>query len=120
VIVLDALHDLPYDEAMRLLASHVGEEVRIITTDLSSLWRTAYPAPTIEACHAVNHAMRKQAFVYNYGTLEATLLAAGFSEVTRMPSDDGTLIVEARGTGGGEPSHLAEPRAMYLRDMNVR
>lgn len=120
MIVIEHLHDLPYDEAFRLLASHVGEEVRIITPDLSWMWRTQYPSPSIEACHQVNHAIRQYAFVYNYRTLEATLLAAGFSRVVRISSDEGTLIVEASGSGGSAPIYLEEPREMYLRDVNVR
>jgi hypothetical protein len=120
VIVLSHLHELPYEEAFRLLASHVGEEVRIITPDLTFIWRTQYPAPTIEACHEVNRAMRQYAFVYNYGTLEATLLAAGFGRVVRVEAEEGTLMVEAGGSGGVAPAYFDEPRAMYLRDVNVR
>ncbi|HEV7920832.1 MAG TPA: hypothetical protein VGR02_08595 [Thermoanaerobaculia bacterium] len=120
MISVENLHELPYGEAFRLLASHVGEEVRIVTPDLSWMWRTQYPSPTIEACHAVNHAMRRYRFVYNFGTLEATLLAAGFSLITRVSSEPGTLVVEAGGTGGRAPAYFEAPREMYTRDVNVR
>ena len=120
MIVIADLHALPYDEAFRLLASHLSEEVRIETPDLSWMWRTQYPAPTIEACHQVNHAMREHAFVYNFRTLEATLLAAGFARVERVPSEDGTLVVEAGGRGGVAPEYFDAPREMYERDVNIR
>lgn len=120
MISIENLHELPYEQGFALLASHAGEEVRITTPDLSWMWRTQYPAPTIVACHAVNHAMRRYAFVYNFGTLEATLLAAGFSHVVRLPAEEGTLVVEAGGTGGRAPEYFEAPREMYLRDVKIR
>ncbi|HKO55290.1 MAG TPA: hypothetical protein VJ276_05385 [Thermoanaerobaculia bacterium] len=120
MIVFSSIHELAYDEAFRLLASHVGEEVRVITPDLSWIWKTHYREPTIEACHEVNRAMRQYAFVYNYGTLEATLLACGYARVVRLPSEEGMLVVEASGTGGVAPPYFEGAREMYLRDLNVR
>lgn len=119
---IDDLHLKPYDEALELLARLCAEgtPVRIETPDLTWIWHTQYPAPTIHACFHVNRLFRESTFLYNFGTLEATLLHAGYGRVARAPSIPGTLIVEAEGTGGRAPEYLAEPMSFYLRDLNIR
>ena len=121
-MTIDDLHMRPYDEAIALLARlcREGTPVRIETPDLTWIWHTQYPAPTIEACHNVNRLFRESAFLYNFRALEATLLSAGYRDVARVASAEGTLVVEASGMGGVEPEYLAPAREFYLRDVQVR
>jgi hypothetical protein len=121
MIAIDDLQAKSYEEAMALLAEHCrkGEALRITTPDLTWIWHTQYPSPTIDSCANVNAVMRRHAFLYNFRALEATLLAAGYSQVTRVPAVPGTLIVEASGSGGVEPDYLAPARDFYLRDVKV-
>jgi len=121
VIIAD-LHMRRYDEAMELLARlcREGTAVRIETPDLTWIWHTHYPAPTIDACQRVNRLFRESAFLYNYRALEATLLGAGYRDVSRIASVPGTLVVEASSSGGVEPEYLAPAREFYLRDVKVR
>lgn len=121
-MIIDDIHMRPYDEAMELLARLCGEgtAVRIETPDLTWIWDTRYPVPTIDGCQRVNRLFRESAFLYNYRALEATLLSAGYGEVARVASAPGTLVVEASGTGGVEPEYLAPAREFYLRDVKVR
>ena len=119
---IDDLHLKSYEAAMELLARlcREGTAVRIETPDLTWIWHTRYPAPTIDACQRVNHLFRENAFLYNYRALEATLLSAGYRDVARVASVPGMLVVEASGSGGVEPEYLAPARELYLRDVKVR
>jgi predicted SAM-dependent methyltransferase len=116
------LHQTPYAEAMELLARlcREGTAVHVETPDLTWIWHTQYPAPTMDACLRVNRLFRESAFLYNFRALEATLLHAGYGQVTRVASVPGTLVVEAKGVGGVEPAYLPPARELYLRDVVVR
>ena len=121
-MTIDDLHQKPYDQMMELLARlcREGTPVRIETPDLTWIWHTQYPAPTIDACQRVNRLFRESAFLYNFRALEATLLSAGYRDVARIGSVPGTLVEEASGVGGVEPEYLAPAREFYLRDVQVK
>jgi len=98
----------------------------------------------VQACFALNRAFRGwgHQFLYNERTLHATLSDAGFANVDRCQYGESThrdlqglerhekspdygdlshiLIVEASGHGGKVPEYVEQPRAEFLRDVNVK
>jgi predicted SAM-dependent methyltransferase len=123
--------------------------LRLSTPNLDWVWMTHYrlsmPEPEeVQACFALNRAFRGwgHQFLYNERTLRATLLDAGFSNVVRLEygesphaelrglerheksPDYGSLshilIVEASGREGAAPDYLNQPRADFLRDVQVK
>lgn len=169
--VLDVTAGLPFDDVSRIFAEHFIEHLayvdalalmrecrrvlrddgvlRLTTPNLAWVWATHYrdvltPREEILACFGINRAFRGwgHQFLYNFGTLRATLLDAGFAEVVpcaygesahadlrglerheRNPDLEGIpelVIVEASGRGGEAPEFLEEPRTMFLRDLAVR
>ncbi len=113
------------------------------------VWATHYrrvlsAEEEILACFGINRAFRGwgHQFLYNFGTLRATLLDAGFADVVPCGYGDSEhpelrglerhernpdfedipelVIVEASGRGGGTPESLEGPRAMFLRDAAVK
>ena len=123
--------------------------LRLSTPNLDWVWASHYRrAPVgddaIAGCFALNRAFRGwgHQFLYNVTTLRASLLDAGFADVVcveygesahpelrglerheRNPDFDGLshiLIVEASGRGASTSETLANWRADYLRDVDVR
>ncbi|MFZ2493750.1 MAG: methyltransferase domain-containing protein [Thermoanaerobaculia bacterium] len=148
------IEHLSYNDAMYFLAEcrrvlRDDGVLRLSTPNLDWVWASHYrrvlskEQETI-ACFALNRGFRGwgHQFLYNFGTLAATLRDAGFANVVRC--DYGTsahpelaglesheksedyegishiLIVEASGRGGGSPGEFVESRDLYLRDLNVR
>jgi predicted SAM-dependent methyltransferase len=148
------IEHLPYDDARRFLdecrrALCDDGVLRLSTPNLDWVWASHYrrvltPEQEVLACFGLNRAFRGwgHQFLYNFGTLAATLRQAGFANVVRCeygqsthvalrslerheqnPDYDGLshiLIVEASGRGSDVPPYLDEPQAMYLRDLGVR
>ena len=123
--------------------------LRLSTPNLDWVWASHYRhAPegddAIAGCFALNRAFRGwgHQFLYNFTTLRASLLDAGFADVVRAeygesahpelrglerhernPDFDGLshiLIVEASGRGGSVSETLASWRGEYLRDVDVK
>ncbi len=123
--------------------------LRLSTPNLDWVWMTHYrlgmPEPEeVQACFALNRAFRGwgHQFLYNERTLRATLLDTGFANIIRChygesvhaelrglerhekSPDYGSLshilIVEAWGRGGVPPDYLTQPRADFLRDVQVK
>jgi len=123
--------------------------LRLSTPNLDWVWVTHYRIPMsepeeVQACFNINRAFRGwgHQFLYNERTLRASLLDAGFANIIRCEYGESTypelrglerhekspdygslshiLIVEASGRGGSVPSYVEQPRADFLRDVNVR
>jgi predicted SAM-dependent methyltransferase len=169
--VLDVTQGLPFDDVSRIFAEHFIEHLpyadalallrecrrvlredgilRLSTPNLAWVWATHYrrvltAEEEVLACFGINRAFRGwgHQFLYNFGTLRATLLDAGFAEVVacaygesahddlrglerheRNPDCEDIrelVIVEASGCGGHAPEFLDGPRQMFLRDLAVR
>jgi predicted SAM-dependent methyltransferase len=148
------IEHLAYDDAQRFLGEcrrvlRDDGMLRLSTPNLDWVWASHYrriltPEQEIIGCFGLNRAFRGwgHQFLYNFGTLAATLGQAGFGDVVRCeygqsahealgalerheqnPDFDGLshiLIVEASGRGGNVPSSFDEPRTMYLRDLGVK
>ncbi|HET7706810.1 MAG TPA: hypothetical protein VFM36_12035 [Thermoanaerobaculia bacterium] len=169
--VLDVTTGLPFDDIAFIFAEHFIEHLhyadaaalfrecrralrddgvlRLSTPNLDWVWASHYRRVLTEeqqilGAFGINRAFRGwgHQFLYNWGTLSATLRAAGFAEVVRCrygeserpelqglerheqnPDFDSLshiLIVEAWGRGGVAPDYLSEPLEWYLRDVEVR
>ncbi|HEU4523286.1 MAG TPA: methyltransferase domain-containing protein [Thermoanaerobaculia bacterium] len=169
--VLDVSRGLPFEDVSFIFAEHFIEHLhyrdatallrecrralrddgvlRLSTPNLDWVWASHYRRVMPEdqqvlASFAINRAFRGwgHQFLYNWGTLAATLRAAGFAEVARQkygesqhpelrgierheqtPDYDSLshiLIVEAWGRGGEPPAVLSEHAAWYLRDVDVK
>jgi len=123
--------------------------LRLSTPNLDWVWVTHYrfDAPDdqqVAACFYLNRAFHGwgHQFLYNERTLTATLRDAGFANVKRVAYGESEhpelrglerhekspdygelshiLIVEASGRGGKVPDYVAQPRAEFLRDVNVK
>src|SRR5436190_9427731 len=123
--------------------------LRLSTPNLDWVWVTHYrldmtEPEQVQACFALNRAFRGwgHQFLYNERTLRASLLDAGFATIRRCEygqsehaelrglerheksRDYGELshilVVEASGRGGKVPDYVAQPRAEFLRDVNVK
>ena len=168
--VLDVTTGLPFEDVSFIFAEHFIEHLhyrdaafllhecrrvlrddgvlRLSTPNLDWVWASHYRRVLTEeqqvlGAFGINRAFRGwgHQFLYNQGTLAATLRAAGFGEVIRCrygesshpelqglerheqnPDFDSLshiLIVEARGRGGQAPEYLKEPLDWYLRDVGV-
>lgn len=169
--VIDVAGGLPFDDVSFVFAEHFIEHLhyadalallrecrrvlrddgilRLSTPNLDWVWASHYRRVLTDdqqvlGCFALNRAFRGwgHQFLYNWGTLAATLRAAGFAEVIRRrygesdhpelrglerheqnPDFDSLshiLIVEAWGRGGEAPGYFDEPREWYLRDVGVK
>jgi predicted SAM-dependent methyltransferase len=170
--VLDVTHGLPFLDVQLIFAEHFIEHLRyadamdflaecrrvlrddgvlrLSTPNLDWVWVSHYrrvltPEQEILGAFGLNRAFHGwgHRFLYNFGTLAATLRDAGFADVVRTAygqsahpdlcgleqhekSDDfegisHILIVEASGRGDTKPGPpFAESRDWYLRDVNVR
>ena len=148
------IEHLDYRDALKLLrecrrAMRDGGVLRLSTPNLDWVWVSHYcrvlsDEDQIRGCFALNRAFRGwgHQFLYNFGTLAATLCDAGFADVVRCeygeskhpklhgleahernPDFDGLshiLIVEATGRGGEKSPDLDAPRSEYLRDVDVK
>ena len=168
--VLDVTTGLPFADVSFIFAEHFIEHLhyrhaaallgecrrilrddgvlRLSTPNLDWVWASHYrrvltDEQQVLGAFGINRAFRGwgHQFLYNQGTLAATLRAAGFAEVVRCgygqsshpelqglerheqnPDFDSLshiLIVEAWGRGGGAPDYLKEPMDWYLRDVEV-
>ena len=169
--VVDVTAGLPFEDVSFIFAEHFIEHIaypdaanlmrecrrvlnddgvlRLSTPNLDWVWMTHYRLPmndseAMQACFAMNRAFRGwgHQFLYNDRTLRATLLDAGFANVTRVEygvsehdelrelerheksPDYGTLshilVVEASGRGAETPADFDQPRADFLRDLGVK
>lgn len=169
--VLDVREGLPFESVSLIFAEHFIEHLdyraaamllrecrrvlcdegvlRLSTPNLDWVWASHYqrlltPEEEILGCFAINRAFRGwgHQFLYNCGTLAATLREAGFRNVVRCeygesahdelrglerhernPDFEGLshiLIVEASGRGGVAPKYFDEPRKMYVEALQVR
>ena len=169
--VLDVTRGLPYKDASFIFAEHFIEHIaydaalkllrecrrvlrddgvlRLSTPNLDWVWVTHYrlemsDPEQVQACFALNRAFLGWGHQvrYNERTLRATLLDAGFADITRCEYGQSShpelrglerhekspdygplshiLIMEAGGRGGSPPDYLAGPRAEFLRDVNVK
>ena len=170
--VIDVTYGLPFRDVRFIFAEHFIEHLdygdamyflrecrrvlrddgvlRLTTPDLDWVWASHYrrvlaPEQEAIACFALNRGFRGwgHQFLYNFGTLAATLKDAGFANVVRREyglsdhaelvgiethekNDDyeglsHILIVEASGRGNDVTSEsFIEPRDQYLRDIRVR
>jgi predicted SAM-dependent methyltransferase len=169
--VVDVTAGLPFEDVSFVFAEHFIEHIaypdaanlmrecrrvlnddgvlRLSTPNLDWVWVTHYRLPmndseAMQACFAMNRAFRGwgHQFLYNDRTLRATLLDAGFANVTRVEygvseheelrglerheksPDYGTLshilVVEASGRGAEKPADFDQPRADFLRDLGVK
>jgi SAM-dependent methyltransferase len=148
------IEHIPYPDAMKLLREcrrvlHDGGVLRLSTPNLDWVWKTHYALDMSEPdqlanCFRINRAFRGwgHQFLYNEGTLRATLHDAGFATVTRVEYGESShealrglerheqspswgtlsdiLIVEASGRGGAPSQLLNATRAEYLRDIVVK
>ncbi len=148
------IEHLAYDDAQRFLnecRSVLRDDgaLRLSTPNLDWVWASHYrhvltPDEEILGCFALNRAFRGwgHQFLYNFGTLSATLRQAGFASIVRCEYGESShpelrnlerhernadyeglshiLIVEASGRGGEPPPYFDDPRAMYLRDLAAR
>jgi len=149
------IEHLAYDDALALMREcrrALGDDgvLRLSTPNLDWVWASHYrrelPTTDIQllGCFSLNLAFRGwgHQFLWNFGTLQATLLDAGFETVKRIgygesdiselrglerheqsPDYDGLshiLIVEATGRGGVVPAAINAPREQYRRDIRVR
>ncbi len=146
------IEHLDYRDALRILREcrrvlHDDGVLRLSTPNLDWVWASHYrrildDPEQIVGCFGLNRAFRAwgHQFLYNFGTLAATLRDAGFANVVRCeygesehpelrgleahqrnPDFDGLshiLIVEASGRGGSAPAYLDAPRREYLRDVD--
>jgi len=123
--------------------------LRLSTPNLDWVWVTHYrfglsEPEEVQACFALNRAFRGwgHQFLYNERTLRASLLDAGFANIVRCQYGESEhaqlrglerhekspdygdlshiLIVEASGRGGKAPDYVEQPRAEFLRDVNVK
>ena len=168
--VLNVAYGLPFRDVRFLFAEHFIEHLdyaqamyflrecrrvrrddgvlRLSTPNLDWVWATHYRPESwdkIDDCFRINRAFRGwgHRFLYNFGTLRATLRDAGFAEVERCnygesrreelrglerheKSDDldgisHILILEAYGRAPEpEQAELKQSRDWYMRDANVR
>jgi predicted SAM-dependent methyltransferase len=169
--VLDVTKGLPFEGLEFIFAEHFIEHLdyrdalallrecrrvlrddgvlRLSTPNLDWVWASHYRRvphgdEELAGCFALNRAFRGwgHQFLYNFATLRATLLDAGFAEVVRVEYGASThdelrnleaheqsadydglshiLIVEASGRGGHVPDALETLRAEFLRDIDVR
>ncbi|HEX9986634.1 MAG TPA: methyltransferase domain-containing protein [Thermoanaerobaculia bacterium] len=169
--VLDVTEGLPFEDASFVYAEHFIEHLpypaalafmrecrralgddgvlRLSTPNLDWVWASHYKKvltkeEEVLACFAINRAFHGwgHQFLWNEGTLRASLLDAGFASVVRReygvsehPELHGIerhewqadfeglshiLIVEASGRGGEPPTFLEEPREMFLRDVAAK
>ncbi len=168
--VLDVTREFPFENVSFIFGEHFVEHLqyrqaltllrecrralrddgvlRLSTPNLDWVWASHYrrvlnDEEQIAGCFALNRAFRGwgHQFLYNFGTLAATLRDAGFAKVVRCqygesthpelrgleahernPDFDGLshiLIVEASGRGN-PPAYLDGPRSEYLRDVDVK
>lgn len=168
--VLDVTAGLPFENVAFIFAEHFIEHLhyadavslfrecrralrddgvlRLSTPNLDWVWASHYRRVLTEeqqvlGAFGINRAFRGwgHQFLYNWGTLSATLRAAGFDQVVRRrygesehaelqglerheqsPDYDSLahiLIVEAWGRGVAAPEYLREPMEWYLRDVGV-
>jgi predicted SAM-dependent methyltransferase len=171
VTVLDVTFGLPFRNVEFIYAEHFIEHLhyndaryflrecrrvlrddgvlRLSTPNLDWVWASHYrtvltPDEEIKGAFGLNRAFRGwgHQFLYNFGTLAATLREAGFANVVRCEYGESTrealrglerheknedyegishiLIVEASGRGGETPDLLHESREWYLRDVAVK
>jgi len=147
------IEHLPYDKALGLMREcrrvlRDDGVLRLSTPNLDWVWFTHYKLGAgeeiaVQACFAMNRAFRGwgHQFLYNEGTLAATLRDAGFANVKRCEYGESEhpelrglerheksgdwgelshiLIVEAWGRGGEAPEYIDVPREDYLRDIKV-
>ncbi|MCU1229183.1 MAG: hypothetical protein JWO97_2067 [Acidobacteria bacterium] len=169
--VVDVTAGLPFEDVSFVFAEHFIEHIaypdaanlmrecrrilnddgvlRLSTPNLDWVWMTHYRLPmndeeAVQACFAMNRAFRGwgHQFLYNDRTLRATLLDAGFANVTRVEygaseydelrglerheksPDYGSLshilVIEASGRGTAKPDHFDQPRSDFLRDLGVK
>lgn len=169
--VLDVTRGLPFENVELIFGEHFVEHLeyvdalqlfadcrrvlrddgvlRLTTPNLDWVWASHYravltPDQELLGCFALNRAFRAwgHRFLWNLGTLRASLLDAGFGSVERRdygesphpalrglerheqnPDFEGRshiLVVEAWGRGGKPPEALHAPRSEYLRDMGVK
>jgi predicted SAM-dependent methyltransferase len=126
------IEHLHYRDAMYFLAEcrrvlRDDGVLRLSTVDLDWVWASQYgraltKEQQVDDAFRLNRAFRGEGhqFLYNFGTLEATLRDAGFANVVRVEGFEEIsriLIVEASGRGGAAPPVLEEPRKLYLRDV---
>jgi hypothetical protein len=149
------IEHLPYDDALSLMresrrALRDDGVLRLSTPNLDWVWASHYRREfsttelELAGCFSLNLAFHGwgHQFLWNFGTLRATLLDAGFESVTRhaygesdlpelrnlerhekTPDYDGLshiLIVEATGRGGAAPAAINAPRDQYRRDIPVK
>jgi predicted SAM-dependent methyltransferase len=148
------IEHLDYRDASRLLKdcrSVLRDDgvLRLSTPNLDWVWASHYrraldAQEELLGCFMINRAFRGwgHQFLYNYGTLAATLREAGFGNVLRVsygesphnalrglekheqnPDFEGLshiLIVEASGRGGAAPEHFIEPREEYLKVIDMK
>ncbi|HEX7708546.1 MAG TPA: hypothetical protein VF701_18940 [Thermoanaerobaculia bacterium] len=149
------IEHLPYDDALSLMREcrrvlRVDGVLRLSTPNLDWVWASHYRR-TFEkeehellGCFWMNLAFHGwgHQFLWNFATLKATLLDAGFGEVLRVQYGESTypelrgierheqrpdfddlshiLIVEASGHGGHVPDSIEDGRAAYRREINAR
>ena len=169
--VLDVTKGLPFENVAFIFAVHFIEHLaypdalgllhecrrilrddgilRLLTPNLDWVWVTHYRLgmadhEEVQACFALNRAFRGwgHQFLYNERTLRASLLDAGFANITRCQYGESALaelrgmerhekspdygelshilIVEASGRGGEAPEYVEQPRGEFLRDVAVR
>ena len=169
--ILDVTQGLPFEDVSHIFAEHFIEHLpyaaaaalfrecrrvlnddgvlRLSTPNLDWVWITHYrevmnEQEQLHACFAINRAFRGwgHQFLYNFQTLRATLLDAGFGDVLRREygesdrhelrglerhelspgwgSFSSILIVEASGRGGKPPAELGERREEFMRDMALK
>ncbi len=149
------IEHLAYDDALQLMVECrrvLGADgvLRLSTPNLDWVWASHYrrELPTTDlqlfGCFSLNLAFHGwgHQFLWNFGTLQATLVDAGFGTVIRVgygesgipelrglerheqsPDFDGLshiLIVEASGRGGVTPESINAPREQYRRDLGVQ
>ena len=148
------IEHLDYREALRLLKDcrsvlRDNGVLRLSTPNLDWVWASHYrraldAREELLACFMINRAFRGwgHQFLYNFGTLAATLRDAGFEDVVRVsygesarnalrglerheqnPDFEGfshILIVEASGRGGAASEDLNEPRREYLKAIDIK
>jgi predicted SAM-dependent methyltransferase len=149
------IEHLPYDDALSLMREcrrvlRVDGVLRLSTPNLDWVWASHYRR-TFEkeehellGCFWMNLAFHGwgHQFLWNYATLRATLLDAGFGTVVRTAYGESAhpdlrgierhevsadfeglshiLIVEASGRGGQVPTAIEEGRTAYRREINAR
>lgn len=169
-VVLDVRRGLPFRDVRFIFAEHFVEHLdlheamyllrecrrvlrddgvlRLSTPDLDWVWASHYRLDVaggerVEDCFRLNRAFRGwgHRFLYNFETLRAVLLDAGFAQVERRDfgrsdrpelqgieghersEDHGTLqdilVIEAEGRGGGTPEELKRSRQEFLHALGA-